>query len=193
MVLKPLTSIGVFLAIQAPVSASSLPTADFDGRTVGGVSAGVQSTGVICGSVSLSRAMSPHSLVGVVVNRCGNSTVGTDLFGLYRLVKGDANGPSVGIFTGIRHNWPGELAQQSGSIFPFVGFALGYSPREDVRLRLALAYAPTFPYETIPESFIFLGGPPCSGFEAAYRINEFSELTAGINSRGDLIGFHLTL
>jgi hypothetical protein len=179
-------SIGV---VPAAAWASSLPKVDFGTQPSVGLGINVNSAFTTGGSVSIDVPFWDVFQVGGAIATRLDGSVNYDVRAMYRFIEGGKDGPSIAGIIGV---WgaPGQSGfTLPGSVAPLVGFGLAYPAMDKLNLRLNLAYSPFFNYTS--EFLTFIGGPSVAGAEVAYELTPNTEVTLGINGRGDFVGANL--
>lgn len=173
--------------------ASSLPKVDFGPSASFGFGVGTNQLWQTGGSLSLDVPVTDSILIGGAAATNLDGSVNFDVRGLYRLIEGGTEGPTIAAMIGLWGAPGGPNAanfQLPYPVAPLVGFGLAYPVMDKVDLRLNLAYSPFFTYTG--EFLTFIGGPPSSGVEVGYQLTPNMEVTLGINGRGDFLGANLT-
>lgn len=177
--------------VLAPVAAaSSLPKVDFGEKPLFGFGLGINQLLRTGGSLSLDVPFGSTMLLGGSVATNMDGSINYDVRGLYRLIEGGREGPTIAGMVGL---WgaPGTANfQLPGSVAPLLGFGLAYPATDKIDVRLNLVYSPFFTYTT--EFLTFIGGPPTSGVEVGYQLTPTLEVTLGVNGRGDILGANMT-
>lgn len=185
-----LAALALTVGLVPQAQASSLPRVDFGDKPIFGFGVGMNQNWSTSGSVSLDVPFASTFLLGGSIATRIDGSVNYDLRGMYRFIEGGHDGPTIAGILGV---WgaPGQTGfSLPGQVAPLVGFGLAYPATDKIDLRLNLCYSPFFNYTT--EFLTFIGGPPTSGAEVGYKLTPNTEVTLGINGRGDFLGANLT-
>ncbi|HEY9721656.1 MAG TPA: hypothetical protein V6D47_06560 [Oscillatoriaceae cyanobacterium] len=192
--MRALWAIGAAIALLAAGSrtatASTLPGVDFGTQPLVGLAIGTGLAWAPSGAVSFDLPLGESFMVGASAGTSYGTQLNFDVRGIYRLVVGNRESPTIGVMAGL---WgaPGMAGfQLPGGVAPFVGFGLSYDVTKRITARLNLAYSPFFNYNNT--ALLFMDGPPSAGVELGYKVRPNLQATLGLDGRGDLLGLSWT-